>query len=250
MLLKTVIHPHKASRYHELHVVAIDLSRVSLHHVPGTDDHDVKKLPKGVLPGLVPSDHQGALLAVFNGGFQVQHGYWGMMTAGQVLVPAKDIGCTVAVLSGSVRVAPWTSLAADASALSFFRQTPPCLVHENGIHRQLLAHNDRQWGGRNWHEKTRRRSAVGLDASGQVLYYAVGIELEPLGLAQAMQFVGCVQAAELDINWNWTRFLLFGLREGESELKVTSTLLEGMAHNSRSYVARAEARDFFYLIRK
>jgi hypothetical protein len=250
VLLQTVIHPHAASPYHALHLVAIDLTRVQLKHVPGTDDHAVARLPASVQPGLIPAADRGHLLAVFNGGFQVQHGYWGMMDAGQVLVPAKDIGCTVATTDQAVYVAPWSTLASEADGLRFFRQTPPCLLHENTIHRQLLARNDRMWGGKNWHEKTRRRSAIGLDASGQVLFYAVGVEVDPLGLAQAMQFAGAVQAAELDINWNWTRFLLYGVREGETELRITSTLLEGMPHNSRSYVTRAEARDFFYLTRK
>jgi hypothetical protein len=250
VFVRTTIHPHAASRYHSLDIVAIDLTRVTLWHVPGTDDHDVKRLPKTVQPGLVPTEHQGRLLAVFNGGFQAQHGYWGMMTAGLVLLPPKDIACTIATNAGTVRIAPWSSLAADAAGLSFFRQTPPCLVDGGEIHRQLLAKNDRMWGGKNWHERTRRRSAVGLDATGKILFYAVGTELEPLGLAQAMQIAGAPQAAELDINWNWTRFLLFGTLDADPELRITSTLLEGMPHNSRSYVARAEARDFFYLTLK
>jgi hypothetical protein len=247
VLARTLIHPHPASRYHSLDVVAIDLSRVALFHVPGTDDHDVNRLPKTVQPGLVPADRQAKLTAVFNGGFQAQHGHWGMMTAGQTLLPAKDIACTIAVASGTVRIAPWTTLAADTGTLQFFRQTPPCLLDNGEVHRQLLTGNDRMWGGKNWHERTRRRSALGLDATGRVLLYAVGTELEPLGLAKAMQMAGAVQAAELDINWNWTRFLLFGTADGDPQLRVTSTLLEGMPHNSRSYVARAEARDFFYL---
>jgi hypothetical protein len=250
VLLRTTIHPHAASRFHSLDIVAIDLTRVALFHVPGTDDHDVKRLPKSLPPGLVPSDDQARLLAVFNGEFQAEHGYWGMMASGLTLLPPKDIACTVAVVADTVRIAPWTALSAESAQMEFFRQTPPCLLDNGEIHRQLLSKNDRMWGGKNWHERTRRRSALGLDTTGTILLYAVGTELEPLGLAQAMKVAGARFAAELDINWNWTRFLLFGTADEDPQLRITSTLLEGMPHNSRSYVARAEARDFFYLAYK
>jgi len=250
VLVQTVIHPHASAGFLELHVVAIDLSRVSLHHIAGTGDANVKRLPKTVQPGLVESTQQNVLLAVFNGGFMAQHGAWGMMDAGVTLVPPRDIGCTVAVSDGVVRIAPWTSFAQEAPRFEFFRQTPPCLLDRGEIPKSLLSGNDRMWGGKNFHEKTRRRSAVGLDATGQVLLYAVGIEVEPVTLARAMKIAGAEQAAELDINWNWTRFLLFGNTPEDPSLRVTRTLLEGMPHNSHSYVGLAEARDFFYLTLK
>jgi hypothetical protein len=185
-----------------------------------------------------------------------QHGAWGMMDAGVTLVPPRDIGCTIAVAVSAVghdrvSIGPWTTPSSnDGPRFEFFRQTPPCLVYDGEIPKQLLAGHDDLWGGKHFRERTRRRSAIGLDGTGQILFYAVGIEVEALGLARAMKRVGAVQAAELDINWNWTRFLLFGSTPEDPNLRVTRTLLEGMPHNSHSYVGLAEARDFFYLTLK
>jgi hypothetical protein len=248
---RSIIHPHPASRYHVLTVVAIDLERASLHYVPGSEDENLSRLPKDLKPGLIPASESDQVLAVFNGGFQPRHGWWGMMAAEKVLVPPRDIGCTLAIYKdGTVRLAPWSSLSSTQSEMLAFRQTPPCLLDNGEVHRLLTARQDKMWAGKNPNEITRRRSAVGLSADGKVLYYGVGIELDALQLAQAMKLIGATQAAELDINWNWTRFLMFGKSEPSASLKVTSTLLEGMVYNSRSYVARAEARDFFYLLRR
>ncbi|HEY8946846.1 MAG TPA: hypothetical protein VIM73_21535, partial [Polyangiaceae bacterium] len=66
--------------------------------------------------------------------------------------------------------------------------------------------------------------------------------------AEAMRHVGAFDSAELDINWNWTKFLLFG-DTPEGKLRVSSSLVEG-EHGKRTYVERASERDFFYLLRK
>jgi hypothetical protein len=39
-------------------------------------------------------------------------------------------------------------------------------------------------------------------------------------LAEGMRHVGAHFAAELDINWSWTRFLLFSDTEGDAKLVV------------------------------
>jgi hypothetical protein len=46
------------------------------------------------------------------------------------------------------------------------------------------------------------RSAVGVDADGNLIY-AAGPALDPAGLAQVLVAAGCVRAMELDINPQW-----------------------------------------------
>jgi hypothetical protein len=172
-----------------------------------------------------------------------------MMVGGKVLVPPREEGCTVALYQGGgVRIGSWPALAGDVPDLRAYRQIPPCMVEGGALHPLLEAHNERPWGGRDPKRKTRRRSSIGLDASGRVLLYGFGVEVGPELLARGMKHAGAVALAELDINWSWTRFLLFG--ESDGKLRATSTLVPKMTHTKRSYVERRDERDFFYLVRR
>ncbi|HEX5099350.1 MAG TPA: hypothetical protein VFV94_07605 [Polyangiaceae bacterium] len=244
---KTVLHPHEASRFIEVTLVAIDLGAVSLGYMPGTDDLGGKKVP--FVPGLVPEADRARTLAIFNGGFQPQHGHWGMKLGETTVVPPREDGCTLALYAdGSVRLRSWPALAATAEGIHAFRQTPPCLFEEGAVHPDLVAGRDKAWAGQNPKLVTRRRSAVGLDASGAVLFYAIGVEAPPKLLAEALRAAGAASGAELDINWNWTRFLLFTKNE-EGKLRATTSLAEGDYAKS-GYVERPSDRDFFYVLRK
>jgi hypothetical protein len=165
------------------------------------------------------------------------------------IVPPRDTGCTLALYAdGSVRLRTWTELAPSAEKMRASRQTPPCLLEEGNVHPDLIAGRDKAWKGNTAGIVTRRRSAIGLDESGALLFYAVGMEATPRLLAEALRFAGARSAAELDINWAWTRFLLYG-RDAEGKLRVTTSLVEGEYAKS-GYVERASERDFFYVLRK
>ena len=90
---------------------------------------------------------------------------------------------------------------------------------------------------------------MGIDESGRILFYAVGEEVSVKYFAEGLRLAGAHAAAELDINWNWVRFLLAGENDA-GELRITSTLLPHMNHNSRDYIERATTRDFFYIRRR
>ena len=254
VMFKTVIHPHPISRWITLTVAAIDLRYVSVQYVPGTADVkdakiDPRQLP--VVPGLVPEPDRDALLAVFNGGFKPQHGGWGMLVRSVQVVPPREDGCTVAVTTdGMVRIGSWSNVAGTLEDVRSYRQAPPCLLEQSALHPSLQAYNERPWGGRDPRRKTRRRSAIGIDASGRVLFYGMGEEAGPRDIANGMKAVGATSAAQLDINWSWTRFLLFGRPQPDAELEVTSTLIPQMVHRRNGYVVRSVARDFFYLMRR
>jgi hypothetical protein len=117
------------------------------------------------------------------------------------------------------------------------------------VHPALLRGDDKRWAGHAADLTTRRRSSVGLDAAGRVLFYAMGEEAGPRYLAEALHAAGATSAAELDINWYWTRFLLFG-QKPEEPLHITSTLIPNMEHQPRGYVARPSTRDFFYFLER
>lgn len=248
IVMRTVLHPHPESRWVTVTVAAIDLRRIALELVPGTEDLRWANLPVSAESGLVKASDRAALAFVTNGGFQPKHGHWGLVANGVVVSRPREDGCTIAVDAKlGVRIAPWTELPEAAREAATLRQTPPCLVDEGAVHPSLLAGKDKPWAGHTTDLRTRRRSAMGIDRTGEILFYAVGEEAEPRWLAEGLRLAGAAYAAELDINWYWTRFVLFGEKgEGEVGLRVTSTLISKMEHLETSYVERASTRDFFY----
>src|SRR6185369_8820224 len=110
--------------------------------------------------------------------------------------------CTVALYKdASIRIRTWTELAPTEQAMSAHRQTPPCLLEQGAVHPALeTAEKPRRWGSSETGKVEVRRSAIGIDASGKVLFYALGEDITPRLLADAMKTIGAVDAAQLDIN--------------------------------------------------
>jgi hypothetical protein len=247
LLFTTRIHPHETSRFIALTLVAIDLTRVRLEFMPGVDDVGKQQVP--FAPGLVPERDRAGLLAAFNGGFMPQHGRWGVRLGETMLLPPRDSGCTIALFAdGSVKIRAWPALAASSAQIRALRQTPPCLLEQGEVHADLSNGRDRAWAGQTPGIVTRRRSAVALSADGRTLFYGLGVECSPKLLATGLRAAGAAAAAQLDINWNWTRFLLFGSAENGTP-RVTATLA-AVEHTKRDYVESASKRDFFYIVRR
>jgi hypothetical protein len=245
-----VIHPHPESRWITVTIAAIDLRRAALRLVPGTEDLAWAKLPVDKTSGLVPEADRASLVAVMNGGFQPKHGRWGLVRGTTSVTPPRDGACTIGIeASGQVRIGPSEALAPSLTSFDSIRQTPPCLVHDGAVHPDLIAGRDKRWAGQKADLKTRRRSAIGIDGSGTILFYALGEEAEARWLAEGLRLAGAVSAAQLDINWYWTRFLVFGT-DASGKLGVTSTLIPKTEHHHHGYVERASTRDFFYVVRK
>jgi len=250
VLYRATVHPHRVSKWKSVTAVAIDLKHASLHLVAGTDDPESDSVPKEQRSGLVAPEHVADLVATFNGGWQTRHGHWGMMANGRVYVPPRDEGCTIAIYrDGSVRIGAWPKLSATVGDMLGYRQTPPCLLEDGALHPKLEAGVEAPWGGQNPKIKTRRRSAIAIDASGRVLMYGFGEEANARELALGLRSLGASAAAELDINYYWTRFLLFGKPTADAPPEVTSTLVK-MQHRRTGYVSKPEPRDFFYVKRE
>lgn len=246
---RMVLHPHESSRFQKLTVAAFDLRYLSAMHIAGAQDVlDVGRADLEPRAGLVPATEHVDLFAVFNGGFQPRHGRWGMLSLGEQLIPPREDGCTVAVLKdGTVRVGPWSELKTD-TAVHAYRQTPPCLVTDGAVHPKLQKGDRKDWAGQNKDLKTQRRSAVGVSKDGRTLFYGLGAETEAETLAAGMLHAGAHQAAQLDINWNWTR--LFFFQDIGGEVKPVGALEEHMAKDKGEYVYRSGKRGFFYLVRR
>lgn len=251
MMYRATAHPHAIRGHVYVAIVAIDLSRVGVHLVAGTLEPESKNVPEERRPGLVPQSHQPDLFAVFNGGFMAKHGRFGMMIDGDTFLPPRNDACTVALYRDrSIRIETWTDLKATEPDMVAYRQAAPCILKDGAEHPDLETdRRPRPWGSAENGDTEIRRSALGLDASGRVLFYGLGEWVTVKELAVAIKAAGAVDASQLDINWSYTRFLLFGRPSPGEPLQVTSTLVPKIKHSRQGYVSTPAERDFFYLRR-
>ena len=252
LFVRTLVHPDPSDHAMYAAIVAIDRRRVDLRFLPGTDEPKSTSVPRERRSGVIPEAEHADLLAVFNGGFMAKHGAWGMRIGPDTFLPPKDEACTVAFVNdGSFRIRTWTVLSPVAATLTTFRQTPPCLIEQGVVNPVLSADpKTRRWGSDETGKTAIRRSALGLDATGKTLFYGLGEWITPKGLAAAMRAAGAVDAAELDVNWSYTRFLLYGPAKPGEAPEVTETLVPKIKHAPKGYVVKASDRDFFYLVRR
>jgi Phosphodiester glycosidase len=251
-LFKTLVHPDAGRSFAAVAVIALDLQRLSLHAVAGTLEPQSSSVPKSERPGLIPTEDLDLLVVGFNGGFKAEHGHYGMMVGGRTFLPPRKTSCTVALYpSGDVRIRTFDALADSVGAMSAYRQTPPCLVEEGNINDALLEADDAKgWGVSVSGQTVIRRSAVGLDATGKTLFYGVGESVTAGTLARAMKAAGAANAAQLDVNEAYPRFVFYAPAPHGVTPRVTSALIPDIHFSRSEYVGKPELRDFFYVTRK
>jgi hypothetical protein len=252
VMVKGVVHPDPHRNFAAIAVVAIDLTRVDLHVVAGTAEPASDKVPADHRPGIIPKEAFGDLVAAFNGGFKATHGHYGMMINGETFLPPRDIGCTVALYKdGGLKIRPWPAVKETEATMHAYRQTPPCLVESGKVNNVLEnAEYNRNWGATVSGETVIRRSAIGVDKAGRVLFYGLGEAVTAQALARGMRAVGAEDAAQLDVNYSYPRFLFFAKAEGADPPRVESAIIPGIKYQKTEYTGGSEIRDFFYLTRK
>ncbi|MEZ4301075.1 MAG: phosphodiester glycosidase family protein [Polyangiaceae bacterium] len=252
LMYKTTVHPHPVNGFVYAAVVAIDLTRTEVRLVAGTDEPESKTFPKERRTGLVPKERVDDVLVVMNGGFMAKHGKYSMMLEGEEMFEPREDACAVARRKdGSMWIAPWIEMKGKNAELEYYRQTPHCLIDKGVMHPDLDSeYKRRHWGGQDNGRKDTRRSAVGLSADGKILFYALGEWVFPKDIALVMKSVGAVSAAQLDINWSYTRFLRMGRPSPGDAVQVVSTLVPKIEHSKKGYVEKAATRDFFYVVPK
>jgi len=251
LMYKTLIHPDGRRVFAALAVVAIDRASVGLHLVAGTSEPESPRVPRAERPGQVPAEHHPSLVAAFNGGFKATHGQFGMFLEGKEYLPPKDHACTfVHYKDGRLAVAPWSKLKdAGTDDIRYYRQTPPCLVQDGEVEKQVenIGETGTGWGATVSGETVIRRSALGVSQDGKTLYYAIGDALTAQSLARGMRAVGSQVAAQLDVNYSYPRFLLYA--KGTVGPFATTSIIPAVEFTNNQYVTPSP-RDFFYLTRE
>ncbi|KYF77555.1 hypothetical protein BE18_20290, partial [Sorangium cellulosum] len=250
-LYKTLIHPDPHRSWAELFIVAVDLSGVDVHLMAGSREpaattEEGKTYER---PAKIPEADHERLLAAFNGGFMTEHGQWGMRIDGVTLVRPRENGCALALHGdGRMQIAPWARMAAEEGAMRWWRQTPSCMVDEGELHPALRVPEVRNWGATLDGNTVIRRSAVGLDRDGKVLFVAISNHTTAPAIALGLRHVGATAVAQLDVNWSYPKFLLYEPGEGGALMPVA--LASGFEFSEDEYIRKRSLRDFFYLTRK
>jgi hypothetical protein len=250
VLAKTIIHPDDKRTYAAVAVVAIDVRRVRIRSIAGTEEPANPQVPRKDRPGKIPASDHPKLVAAFNGGWQAIHGHFGMMVQGLEILPPKAESCTVALMKDdTIRIGSWPALAGDRDKMTSFRQTPPCL-YEGGTVHKALTDGSKSWGAAVDGATVIRRSGVGISKDGNTLYYASGDGLTALTLAQALGAVGSHSSAELDVNWAFPRFLFYVHPTGGSGEPQAKSSLIPCTYKPNEHVGQSYYRDYFYVVRE
>ena len=247
VMAHTFLRPDPARSYAITTIVQIDKSVMQLGIVAGT------KQPGGPVgkpgPGVVPKDiiSNGKLIAAFDGGFQYKDGAYGMIVGDETYLPLKsELGTLVGFKDGSLKIINYTDQPLGDN-VEFVRQNCPILI-ENGDVAAGDPRNKKLWGrlAAGTVDIFTWRSGLGLTKEGNLLF-AVGNNLTPTTLAEALKTAGAVNAIQLDINPIWVRFNIFDYI-GNGKYNSTP-LTKDLQDGSRQYLNGYE-KDFFYLYAK
>ncbi len=173
---------------------------------PGYLGPGVTALSRG--PEMVPPSARGRLLATFNSGFYEADAAAGFYTNHTLYFPMiRGLATVVRFTSGVVNVVSWSGGPRPGSNVVMARQNLALLV-ANGRPTALAA-NNAAWGLTLHGVAAVWRSALGVDAAGNLIYAAAAAQTSA-SLAAVMVELHCVRAMELDINPEWPIFVAYG----------------------------------------
>ncbi len=227
--------------YVRTHLFAFDMTRLGLHFVAGTRHPRSTTGARG--SGRVADAHRGRLVAAFNGGFKTEHGAFGTIEAGRVLVdPVPGLGTVAVDAEGRAGFGLWDTAALHAPWVSLRQNLPPLIA--DGVVNPTRA---RHWGElvAELDEAQTPRSAVGVTGDG-VLIYAWSTATSAERLGEAMKRAGVRFALHLDMNPGHTG-VEFYRPDGQGGLAGQAGAA-AMDYRRGRWLG-TDARDFFYLVR-
>ncbi len=245
VLADTFVNPDPARPYAFVTLVKMDMSRLRLWSVAGTQEPGGKVGKPG--PGVVPQSiqTQGTLVAAFDGGFQYRDGQYGMIVGNTTYLPLKNnLATLVGYSNGSLAIVKYEGQKLGSN-ISFVRQNCPMLI-ENGVIETQNDANRTLWGRTITSSIYTWRSGIGITAKGNLIF-AIGNSLVPSTLAAALASAGAVNAMQLDINPYWVRFNIFN--NYSNGAYSHSTIMKGVVDGSYNYL-NGYQKDFFYVTKK
>jgi hypothetical protein len=204
-----VLHFYPAGQGRTLATAAwIRSSSTDLALYPGYEGPGATTLARG--PEMVPSTADNRLLATFNSGFYESDLEGGFYTNSTLYFPLRrGLATILRYRDGGVGLVSWSGGARPPGSVVMARQNLPLLV-SGGRPNPLVANNS-LWGLTLYGAPAVWRSALGIDAHGNVIYAAAPAQTAA-SMANIMVQLHCVRAMELDINPEWPIFVTYGAR--------------------------------------
>ena len=252
-----------------VYVTLWDSRVVALHMEAGTVEPVSATGEAG--PGMIPRapEVMRTLVAGFNGGFQAQHGEYGMQANGILYLPPKPYGATVMELrDGTTAMGSWPATTDVPDEILSFRQNLTMLVQNDTWNPWKRT----WWGGTppGWHDAIHTtRSGLCLTKEGFSAYlYGVDVSAEELG--RAMLRARCSYGMHLDMNGGHAGFEFYSMApeaayaplarplqtdweyegqvRGLPEFRFRARrMIRSMGHMNFPRYIRRDERDFFYL---
>ncbi len=245
VLADTFVNPDVTRPYAFVTLVQMDMSKLRLWSVAGTQEPGGKVGKPG--PGVVPQNiqNQGILVAAFDGGFQYRDGQYGMVVGSTTYLPLKkDLATLVGYDNGSLKIVKYEGQNLGKN-IAFIRQNCPILI-QNGVIETQDQTNKQLWGRTITSGIYTWRSGIGITAKGNLIF-AIGNSLVPSTLAAALAAAGAVNAMQLDINPYWVRFDIFN--NYSNGIYSHATVMKGVFDGYYTYL-HGYQKDFFYVIKK
>jgi hypothetical protein len=242
--------------------VALHMEAGTVEPISATGEHGTGLIPRA--PEVM--EH---VVAAFNGGFQAQHGEYGMRAEGIEYLPPKPYAATVVELrDGSNGFGAWPASANIPDDVIGMRQNLTALV-QNGRYNPW---GRTWWGGAppGWPDNVHTaRSAICMTQEGFAGYFYSN-NISPDDLAQAMLTARCAFGIHLDMNVGHAGFEFYDVapegalaplgRPMQGDWEATGKvpdmpgyvfrarrMIRGMGHMLFPRYIQREARDFFYL---
>lgn len=245
------VKPDPARPYAQAAVVRIDLSKVNLHFVLGTQEPVAAPGTRPIArTGAIPTLDQApdSLLIAFNGGFKSIHGHYGVQLNGtNVITPQYGLASLVIYDNGAINLGAWGIEITDTQHIVAIRQNCPMLVDSGTINPSVTDGNRKEWGYTVKNLDTTWRSGIGVTKDGRFLIYATGNSLTVESLGRALLMAGAYNGMQLDINGFYTRFAIYQPANGKGKYPVVAQkLLDQMTVLPTQFLQPYD-RDFFYV---
>ena len=203
-MAQTFLRPDATHTSYTAGAVTFDphLVRAALH--PGSSQ------PGGTGWAVGPTITQPTgLLSAFNSGFKLADARGGFYANGRYAKPLAAGGASMVFhTDGTMTIGQWGRDVHMSPNVAAVRQNLTLLVDHRVVIPGNSTHTQNTWGATIGNKNFVWRSGIGVTASGRIIS-VIGPRLSAHSLAVLLQHAGAVRAMQLDINPEWTSYVLY-----------------------------------------